>query len=144
MGTLRLARLPFRPRAGDDGHQGRFDDPGLAAGMPEPLEPTAMDRLLEMSGGDRGFVGELIDEYLSDAPGLLTDLRDSTEDERVRAAHTLKSTSAMLGAARLAAMCSELERSVKDGDGPTELVAAAEREYAGVRSALQSERERFA
>ena len=70
--------------------------------MPEPLEPTAMNRLLEMSGGDRGFVGELIDEYLSDAPGLLTDLRDATGDELVRScpAHTLKSTSATLGATR--------------------------------------------
>ena len=112
--------------------------------MPEPLDPTAMERLLGMSGGDRGFVAELIDEYLSDAPGLIGHLRYATGDELIRAAHTLKSTSATFGAARLAAICSDLERAAKDGDRPADLVAAAEGEYAGVRSALQTERERWA
>ena len=112
--------------------------------MPEPLDPTAMDRLLEMCGGDRGFVGELIDEYLSDAPELLTRLRDATGDDLVRAAHTLKNTSATFGAGRLAAICSDLERAAKDGGHPADLVAAAEGEYADVRSALQAERERLA
>jgi HPt (histidine-containing phosphotransfer) domain-containing protein len=112
--------------------------------MPEPLDPTALDRLLEMSGGDRSFVGELIDDYLSEAPGQVTHLRDATGDEFVRAAHTLKTTSATFGAGRLATICSDLERAARDGGHPADLIAAAEREYANVRSALQTERERFA
>jgi HPt (histidine-containing phosphotransfer) domain-containing protein len=116
----------------------------VGAPMPEKLDPTAVDRLLEMAGGDREFVRELIGEYLSDAPGQIAALRDATGDELVRAAHTLKSTSATFGAARLAAICSDLERAARDGDRPADLVAAAEGEYAEVRPALESERARFA
>ena len=111
--------------------------------MADPLDPSAMDRLVEMSGGDREFVAELIDEYLADSSERVTSLRDATGEELIRAAHTLKSTSATLGAGRLAAICSDLERAARGGDRPAELIAAAEGEYAGVRTALQSERERL-
>jgi HPt (histidine-containing phosphotransfer) domain-containing protein len=112
--------------------------------MPEPLDPRAMEGLVEIAGGDREFVCTLIDDYLADASAMVVGLRDATGEQLIRSAHTLKSTSATFGAGRLAAICSELERAARDGDRPADLVAAAESEYAGVRSALVAERERFA
>lgn len=112
--------------------------------MAEPLDPGAMEGLVEMAGGDREFVGTLIDEYLADAGALVVSLREATGEELVRAAHTLKGMSATFGAGRLTAICSELERAARNGDRPADLVAAAEGEYAGVRSALEAERARFA
>jgi HPt (histidine-containing phosphotransfer) domain-containing protein len=111
--------------------------------MREPLAPTALDGLLELAGGDAQFVGELIDAYLSESPDLLEALRAGSGDELIRAAHTLKSTSASFGANSLAALCSQLEQAAGHGDRPEDLVAAAEREYAEVRSALLTARERL-
>jgi HPt (histidine-containing phosphotransfer) domain-containing protein len=109
----------------------------------EPLSPGAVDGLLELAGGDREFVGELIDGYLTESEGLLRGLREANGDELIRAAHTLKSTSASFGASGLAAICSEIERAVGHGPRRDDLVAAAEREYAGVRAALATERLRL-
>ena len=111
--------------------------------MREPLAPTALDGLLELAGGDAAFVGELIDGYLSESPDLLQTLRAGSGADLIRAAHTLKSTSASFGANELAAICSRLERAANDGDRPADLVTAAEREYAEVRSALLTARERL-
>ena len=112
--------------------------------MPEPLAPTALDGLLELAGGDEEFVGELIDGYMSESAGLLSSLRAGDEQELMRAAHTLKSTSASFGANGLAAICSQLEQAARRGERPADLVTAAEREYAAVEAALLSERKRFA
>ena len=112
--------------------------------MAEPLDPAGMRAMLELAGGDREFVGEMIDEYLASSPALLASLRDATGHELVRAAHTLKSTSASFGATRLAAICSELERAAGDGERPADLVAAAEAEYGAVHAALESARGEYA
>ena len=62
------------------------------------LDPGAMDRLLEMTGGDPAFVDELVATFLEDAVRLLADMRAaagaSSADAMVRPAHSLKSNSA--------------------------------------------------
>jgi HPt (histidine-containing phosphotransfer) domain-containing protein len=112
--------------------------------MPEQtLDQAALDELLETVGGDRGFLGELIETYLGDSPALFAQLIDglASGDTIVvrRAAHTLKSTSATFGAARLTAMCRQIETAAGAGDldGLAARTAAAQREFDDVAAALR-------
>jgi CheY-like chemotaxis protein/HPt (histidine-containing phosphotransfer) domain-containing protein len=108
------------------------------------LDDAALDSLREL-GGDE-FVAEVIDTFLADAPDLLaamrTSLRDGDTDELRRAAHTLKSNGATLGAARFAEVCSELEALARSGqlEGASRLVERVEHEYGSLEKALLSER----
>jgi CheY-like chemotaxis protein/HPt (histidine-containing phosphotransfer) domain-containing protein len=64
------------------------------------LDDSALRNLRDLGGDD--FLGEVIDAFLADAPGLLGTLRRSLDgqsnEELRRAAHTLKSNGATLGA----------------------------------------------
>ncbi|MGH9157792.1 MAG: Hpt domain-containing protein [Acidimicrobiales bacterium] len=74
-----------------------------------------LDELVEDIGPED--VTELLDLYLADAPVQLDSARAGVaagDPEQVaRAAHTLKSTSAMLGAAALSAVCQDLEERAR-------------------------------
>ncbi|WP_300010354.1 hybrid sensor histidine kinase/response regulator [Pseudonocardia sp.] len=83
----------------------------------EPPAPPAVDagtpgRLLDLVG-DAGVVDELIAEFLADAPRLLDELdaaRVAGDAERLRrAAHSLKSTSASMGASALSSAARRIE-----------------------------------
>jgi HPt (histidine-containing phosphotransfer) domain-containing protein len=106
------------------------------------LDPTAIDRLSEMTGGDPEFIRELIATYLEDAVVQLTAMRAAVDasaaDELVRPAHSLKSNSASMGATALADMCRTLEADARAGrlDGTPERVAAAAAEFERVSAAL--------
>ena len=113
--------------------------------MPDPtLDPGGLGVLLETIGGDRGFLAELIETYLSDTPGLFTQLRDGLAAGDApgvrRAAHTLKSTSATFGAVRLAAIAREVETAAADNDltGADRRIDAAQAEFDLVRGLLQA------
>ena len=106
------------------------------------VDPAALDRLLEMTGGDPEFLDELIQTYLDDAVVQLEGMRaaadtDSPED-LVRPAHSLKGNSANVGAARLEELCRQLEADARAGsvEGATERVAAAGAEFERVRAEL--------
>ncbi len=79
----------------------------------------ALRRLLNAIGGDPEDLAELVEDYLSGAPGLLADIQAATETmnwERVRrAAHTLKSNARDFGAIRLADLCANLEAVARKG-----------------------------
>ncbi|HEX9123624.1 MAG TPA: response regulator, partial [Actinomycetota bacterium] len=83
------------------------------------IDPAALRRLLENMGGDRELVSELVEQFLSDAPGLVAAARRGLEagdaDEVRRAAHTLKSNAATFGANELAERSRRLEASAKQG-----------------------------
>jgi HPt (histidine-containing phosphotransfer) domain-containing protein len=106
------------------------------------LDPTAIDRLSEMTGGDPEFIRELIATYLEDAEVQLAAMRTavdaSSAEDLVRPAHSLKSNSASMGATDLAEMCRSLEADARAGqlDGTPERVAAAASEFERVRVAL--------
>ncbi len=113
------------------------------------VETTSIDRhvieeLLESVGGDRAFLAELVDTYLSDSPQLLSQLHSSlaasNADEFRRAAHSLKSSSANLGALKLSAIAKELEMMGKAGalDGAEPRIAEAESEFKQVQDRLKS------
>jgi HPt (histidine-containing phosphotransfer) domain-containing protein len=108
----------------------------------DPIDATTFADLLETVGGDRGFLGELVETYLADSPSLFAELRVALSSGDAasarRAAHTLKSTSASFGAQRLSGMCREIEAAAAAGnlvglDGSVDLAAA---EYARVEVEL--------
>jgi HPt (histidine-containing phosphotransfer) domain-containing protein len=115
--------------------------------VPSPiLDPAAIDNLREMTGGDAGFVAELINTFLQDAPRLLAEMRQAVEhgDAVVlrRTAHSLKSHSAQFGALHFSNLCRELEGVGKAGtvEGAAERVTQAEKMYEAVRVALETAR----
>jgi PAS domain S-box-containing protein len=107
------------------------------------IDPTVFDELVASTGGDADFIRELIDTYLTDAPGLFEQMRTAlaagdAETFR-RAAHSLKSNSASLGALTLSAQAKELEMMGKEAslEGAAAKIAAADVEYAKVKAALE-------
>ncbi len=107
------------------------------------LDRAVLDDLLDSVGGDASFLAELIDTYLADSTGLVAELHRALAagdtDAFRRAAHTLKSSSASLGAASLSARWKELEMIARGGtlDGAAERLAGAEPAYEKVRAALE-------
>jgi len=77
------------------------------------LDAAVLEELAASVGGDRGFVVELIRTYLGDTEGQLAQIEAAVAAEDasalIRPAHTLKSSSATLGAKRLAERARALE-----------------------------------
>jgi PAS domain S-box-containing protein len=121
-----------KPRANGDG--------GSAGVAHISLDDAALANLREL-GGDE-FLGEVIDAFLADAPDLLATLRGSLDsgntEELRRAAHTMKSNGATLGAEKFAELCRTLEHRAKEGelDGAADLVDQIEEEYRPLEEAL--------
>jgi HPt (histidine-containing phosphotransfer) domain-containing protein len=113
-------------------------DTGSDAGP--SLDTGALDNLRELGGDD--FLTEVIDTFFEDAQTLLATLRRSLDEgnaaELRRAAHTLKSNGATLGAEEFADLCRTLEQRAKDGQlaGASELVGRIEQEYGRLQDAL--------
>jgi CheY-like chemotaxis protein len=112
-----------------------------------PLDPAAMEALLEVIGRERELLVELIDSFLETAPPLLARLRQGVAQgnaaEVRTAAHTIKSSGRDFGATRLAELCQMLEDMGKAGalDRAAELAVQVEAEYEQVKAALEAERE---
>jgi HPt (histidine-containing phosphotransfer) domain-containing protein len=109
------------------------------------LQREALDAIRELGGDTPDLLQQIVHLYLDAAPGLLQQMKAgfaSGDLTSVRnAAHTLKSSSANLGAAQLSRMCSQLEAAARAGAiGPEVPSAQAiESEYEGVKSALLAE-----
>ncbi|MEO5704016.1 MAG: Hpt domain-containing protein [Candidatus Limnocylindrales bacterium] len=90
------------------------------------LDDAVIAELRESTGGDDDFVRELVETYVAEATGYLDamSLAVTTGDAAavIRPAHTLKSSSATLGAMRLAAISRAIEEAGRIG--PTEGIAA--------------------
>lgn len=110
------------------------------------LDMKALRTIREMEhGGAPGLVERLIDLYQRDAAILLQQMQDVAsrgEYEKLRiVAHTLKSSSANIGAVRVQHLCKELEMMARVGPVPDAMVyaAAIEQEFARVQAALQEQ-----
>ena len=110
------------------------------------LDPAAFAHLLEITGDDLEFVDELIDTYLEDSAVQLDAMRSAAVagdvSALVRPAHSLKSSSANVGAMALAEACRSLE---EDGRAGTVADMAARvdgcgRSFSDVRGALLAAR----
>jgi HPt (histidine-containing phosphotransfer) domain-containing protein len=108
------------------------------------LDRSVLHQLAEDLGGVDALK-DAVRIFLSATPGLLATLRDAAARGDAaaiqRAAHTLKASSAMLGAAGLSARCQQLERSARTSslhDAPSQ-AADIEALYGAVESTLRSE-----
>ena len=119
-----------------------------------PLQPGDVISRDQMAGaiemirllpGNRGMevLRKVVEFYLSSTPTLLQTLREAEsggDPEKLKAAaHSFKSSSANLGALRLAGVCLELETLGRAGStkGALPLLMQVEEEYRVVREALQ-------
>ncbi|OEU56631.1 MAG: hypothetical protein BA871_09720 [Desulfuromonadales bacterium C00003096] len=113
----------------------------------EPLlERHVLDKIRALQRpGKPNILGKIIKLYLENSPGLITTVRESVEQgdggALCEAAHSLKSSSANLGAIQLAAVCKELKDMGREGrtDGAKALMGRIESEYQSARAALAGE-----
>ena len=107
------------------------------------LDQAVVDELRDSVGGDDGFVRELVETYVAEAGPSLRAIADAarTGDAAgiVRPAHTLKSTSASVGAMRMSAICRDLEAAGREGrsDGLDEAAAEARAAWLQTLDALR-------
>ena len=99
---------------GDEGRQSSESAPASAEPDYSPIDYHALDLIRSLeSDGKPGILARVISNYRTGSAQLLKDLRQaaaSSDLEKIRtAAHTLKSSSANVGALELAALCKELE-----------------------------------
>lgn len=94
------------------------------------LDGKTIDALLDSLGGDKEFFAELVEIFLTDAPDLFAAMHQgiqAADSEAVhRAAHTLKSTAASLGALNLSETARTMELLSRDGDLCIDVEAAEE------------------
>jgi signal transduction histidine kinase/CheY-like chemotaxis protein len=104
------------------------------------LDASAIESLRELDG--EGFLAEVIDTFLGDAPDLVAALRttyaEGNTEELRRTAHILKSNGQTFGAGGFAELCRELEERARSGDldATAELLDRIEREYAALEKTL--------
>jgi HPt (histidine-containing phosphotransfer) domain-containing protein len=83
------------------------------------LDEEVLREVLQSTGDDIGFVRELVETYLADTPPQLDAMTSAIEADDaaglVRPSHTLKSSSATVGAMRLSAVARELEMAGREG-----------------------------
>lgn len=115
------------------------------------LDRKALDQLRELDpDGSAGVLAGLIDNYLSDAASLLQKLQLALASKDLnglaRHAHSLKSTSASMGATRVSALAAEIEQTAKRNalDGCAMLLTALAAEHAVAEQLLRTEGSRAA
>ncbi len=138
--------------AGDGVHPGRPADEGAPLAVPGPAGPAVVD-LSVLAGlfrslGDRAPMaeGRLIDAFRREAPRLLEQLVGSLaagdRETLHRAAHTLKSSCAQLGAVAMSGLSADLEDASRESipAGAADAIAALETEWVVVDAALSARR----
>ena len=108
------------------------------------LDAACLQRLRDLDpSGQAGLVARVIRTYVQSLAKLIDQLTlaRSTDDRTAmrHVAHTLKSSSASVGALVLAELCSDVERRLREGDAspPTEQLDAMAREGARLLAALR-------
>ena len=114
------------------------------------LDPLALDQLRPFKGHDgSSLLGNLIQIYLDQLPGrvdgLLKAHQEGDAHSVFKIAHTLKSTSASLGAYGLQGLCQRLEDAgrMENLSGTESLLPMFETETSKVRAALLEEQQRL-
>lgn len=125
-------------------------DPDLNPGVPVPqpdgeaLDDRVLDSLAALPlAGDKSLVNQVIQTYINSSLDLMTRLGeaiDRGDAECIRtAAHSLKSSSANVGAVRLAELCASIETSTRASDraSAVTLQRQIKNEYPRVIAALR-------
>jgi len=110
------------------------------------LDQAALDNIRSLNNdAEPDVLGKVVSIYLRNSPQLLRSLSEAVAkcDAPVieQTAHSLKSSSAMLGAMKLANLLTELEEVGHNHSdvNPCELVSAVEAEFIQVCKALKAE-----
>ena len=113
-------------------------------GEPPPIDRNALDIIASLQPpGSENILRKVISLYLDSSPALMKSIREAVEgtdfDALHRAAHTLKSSSAYLGALAFSGMCKDLEMMGRDKklEGARDRLSTLEHEYERVREALE-------
>lgn len=133
------------PQRSDDAATSRDAAPPPSAAAAPAIDGATFDRLRELDpDGRRGFVRQVLQTYERSLERQLAvlDLAASAGDvPRVgEVAHTLKSSSASVGALGLSSRCAVVERLARGADPKAlgEPLAALQAEAARVRAAVQA------
>ncbi len=109
---------------------------------------TLREAANDIGGEDPAFLEELIDSYLENTQSLIHDLYTGFSqqdfDAMLRIAHTLKSSSGVIGAEDLSSLCRELETNLRNHvyeDLDIRISKVAD-EYMSVKSELEQEKYR--
>lgn len=106
------------------------------------IDTAALQRLLNVIGGDPEDLAELLEEFETSTPATLEAMQQAADAGDLDAlrigAHSLKSNGRDFGAVRLAAACERLEADCRAGavSDPRGRVAAIALELAQARAAL--------
>jgi HPt (histidine-containing phosphotransfer) domain-containing protein len=108
------------------------------------VDPYALDEYRQIMGEEADeFVNDLITSYLENTPRLFSDLEQALQENDPqtfeRAAHTIKSSSATLGAHTLSALAAGMESRAERGslNGLAEVVRESRQAFVQVEAALQ-------
>lgn len=118
----------------------------LIAALSHTLDEQALHRLAELDPDDRGGLLKRVlvtyEQSLRRLGAQFEQARTAGNGDALRqVAHTLKSSSASVGALELARHCADIERALRDGSDPAALQAeldAVEQQSHRVLAALQS------
>jgi HPt (histidine-containing phosphotransfer) domain-containing protein len=116
-----------------------------------PISAHEFATLIEMIGGDAPeVVVDLLDTFLDESVKLVNTIVDAhaagDQATMLRPAHSLKSSSASVGAIRLSLLCADLESYLRGSSYSLEMdkqVAAIQAEFALVQAALEVEIEQL-
>ena len=106
------------------------------------IDTAVLQELQEIAGDDSEMVVEIIDCYLEDTPILLDKISQAIEQEQPellqKSAHTMKSSSAYVGATKLSELCKKLEYIGRGGTtkGADVILSQVKAEYERVENAL--------
>ena len=124
----KLVVTTLRRWIGSGESSGDDSDAPQPAAMPSPDQVLNQDTLKDLAEVMEDELGDLIQVYLQDSPERVEGIRAAAAAREVKPmielAHTLKSTSANLGASQLTEICRQIEESAK-ADEVKEAVAAA-------------------
>lgn len=114
--------------------------------MSVTLDRGALDSLRVLETPDNPFLTNLINTYLSTSEKIVEDLVAAAKSGDLKnmgeIAHSLKSSSASLGAIRLSEMCFELEKIGRENlqnNDYANLANEAQKEFSAVKVELQKE-----
>ena len=105
--------------------------------------PIDYERIEDATGGDREFLEELVDIFLTDADERVEELKDALSkgeaDTFSRTAHKLKGSSANMGAVRLTDIAKDMEQLGKTASlsGAEALMQPLQDELIRVRETLE-------
>ena len=113
---------------------------------PPSLDPAALESLAQLEQeGAADLRNRVVEVYLSTSTKLAAELRKgATAEDPTRmatAAHTLKSSSAQVGAMKLSSLCKEIEALGRSGsvEGVAQLVDEVSRELESVHEGLAAQ-----